>query len=119
MWWPDYAEVSLPDEGRANYGVQLDLRIIPEWGGHQLRQLRPAPIEAWVARLRKESVGDPTIIKPLTVFRSILKRAERDEEIDRYPHPPGRQAEGGANARAPSSLALLRRADPEGNARPV
>ena len=87
VWWPDYAEVNLTDEGRANYGVQLDLRIIPEWGDHQLRQLRPAPIEAWVARLRKEGVGDPTIIKTLTVFRSILKRAERDEEIDRNPIP--------------------------------
>ena len=87
VWWPDYAEVNLTDEGRANYGVQLDLRIIPEWGDTQLRQLRPAPIEAWVARLRKEGVGDPTIIKTLTVFRSILKRAERDEEIDRNPIP--------------------------------
>ncbi len=87
VWWPDYAEVNLTAEGRANYGVQLDLRIIPEWGDHQLRQLRPAPIEAWVARLRKQGVGDPTIIKTLTVFRSILKRAERDEEIDRNPIP--------------------------------
>ena len=32
-------------------------------------------------------MGDPTIIKTLTVFRSILKRAERDEEIDRNPIP--------------------------------
>jgi len=40
-----------------------------------------------VTRLRKEGVGDPTIIKTLTVFRSILKRAERDEEIARNPIP--------------------------------
>jgi site-specific recombinase XerD len=40
-----------------------------------------------VSKLRKEGVGDPTIIKTLTVFRSILKRAERDEEIDRNPIP--------------------------------
>jgi hypothetical protein len=38
VWWPDYAEVNLTDEGRDNYGVQLDLRILPEWGDHQLRQ---------------------------------------------------------------------------------
>ena len=86
-WWPDYAEVNLTDEGRDSYGVQLDLRIIPKWGDHQLRQLRPGPIEAWVSELRKQGVGDPTIIKTLTVFRSILKRAERDEEIDRNPIP--------------------------------
>jgi site-specific recombinase XerD len=87
VWWPDYAEVNLTDEGRRNYSVQLDLRIIPKWGNFQLRHLRPGPIEAWVSRLRKEGVGDPTIVKTLTVFRSILKRAERDEEIDRNPIP--------------------------------
>ena len=87
VWWPDYAEVNLTDEGRDNYSVQLDLRIIPKWGDHQLRHLRPGPIEAWVSKLRKQGVGDPTIIKTLTVFRSILKRAERDEEIDRNPIP--------------------------------
>jgi site-specific recombinase XerC len=87
VWWPDYAEVNLSDEGRASYGVQLDLRIIPKWGSHQLRHLRPGPIESWVSQLRKQGVGDPTIIKTLTVFRSILKRAERDEEIDRNPIP--------------------------------
>lgn len=87
VWWPDYAEVNLTDEGRANYGVQLDLRIIPDWGDHPLRHLRPGPIEAWVSTLRKQGVGDPTILKTLTVFRSILKRAERDEEIARNPIP--------------------------------
>jgi hypothetical protein len=25
VWWPDYAEVNLTDEGRDNYSVQLDL----------------------------------------------------------------------------------------------
>ena len=39
MWWPDYAEVNLTDEGRHNYSVQLDLRIIPKWGDHALRHL--------------------------------------------------------------------------------
>ena len=87
VWWPDYAEVNLSDEGRANYSVQLDLRIIPKWGNHQLRHLRPGPIESWVSQLRKQGLGDPTIIKTLTVFRSIFKRAERDEEIDRNPIP--------------------------------
>ena len=87
VWWPDYAEVNLTAEGRANYGVQLDLRILPTWGDHQLSQLRPGPIEAWVSTLRKQGVGDPTILKTLTVFRSILKRAERDEEIERNPIP--------------------------------
>jgi hypothetical protein len=87
VWWPEYAEVHLVDETRANYATQLDLRILPKWGKRQLRELRPAPIEAWVGQLRRQGVGDPTIIKTLAVFRAILKRAERDEEIERNPIP--------------------------------
>jgi hypothetical protein len=44
-WWPDYAEANLTADARANYRVQLDLRIMPKRGDHQLRQLRPGPIE--------------------------------------------------------------------------
>lgn len=87
VWWPDYAEVNLGDETRMNYATQLDLRILPKWGAHQLRALEPGPIEAWVSRLRKQGVGDPTILKTLTVLRAILARAERDREIDRNPIP--------------------------------
>jgi site-specific recombinase XerD len=86
-WWPEYAEVNLIDETRDNYATQLDLRIIPKWGKHPLRTLEPGPIEAWVSKLRREGVGDATILKTLTVFRAILKRAERDREIDRNPIP--------------------------------
>jgi hypothetical protein len=42
VWWPDYAEVNLTDETRMNYATQLDLRILPKWGGHQLRALSRA-----------------------------------------------------------------------------
>lgn len=109
VWWPDYAEVNLTAEGRANYGVQLDLRIIPEWGDHQLRQLRPAPIEAWVARLRKQGVGDPTIIKTLTVFRSILSAPSVTRRSTATPSPwspsrsRGEHASPGRSRRTTSS----------------
>lgn len=87
VWWPDYAETNLSVETRANYAVQLDLRIIPKWGNHPLCDLKPGAIEAWVSKLRRAGVGNPTIIKTLTVFRSILTRAARDDEIERNPIP--------------------------------
>ncbi|MGH2945761.1 MAG: tyrosine-type recombinase/integrase [Solirubrobacteraceae bacterium] len=87
VWWPEYAEVNLTDETRASYATQLDLRIIPKWGKQPLRTLEPGPIEGWVSKLRKAGVGDATVLKTLTVFRAILKRAERDREIDRNPIP--------------------------------
>ena len=89
VWWPQYAEANLGDETRDNYATQLDLRIIPKWGRYELRPLEEmaGPIEAWVSDLRRQDVGDPTILKTLGVFRGILKRAERDGEIDRNPIP--------------------------------
>jgi integrase len=78
---------NLGDETRAVYATQLDLRIIPKWGRSSCASCAPGPIEAWVGQLRRQGVGDPTIIKTLTVFRAILKRAERDEEIERNPIP--------------------------------
>jgi site-specific recombinase XerD len=85
VWWPQYAETNLSEETRATYATQLDLRIMPKWGKRPVRTLEPAPIEAWVSQLRKDGVGDATILKTLAVFRAILKRAERDREIDRNP----------------------------------
>ena len=38
-----------------------------------------------MSQLRKNGVGDATILKTLSVFRAILKRGERDREIDRNP----------------------------------
>lgn len=85
VWWPEYAAVRLTRETQANYAVQLDLRIIPAWGRTPLRALRPAAIEAWVNDLGRQGVGDPTVLRTLAVMRGILKRAERDGQIDRNP----------------------------------
>ena len=105
--------MNLTDEGRANYSVQLDRRIIPKVGDHQLRHLRAGPIESWVSQLRKQGVGDPTILKTLTVFRSILKRAERDEEIERNPIPlvakPKQERRREPRPIAPFYVELIRR----------
>lgn len=85
VWWPEYAEVYVAESTRDSYAVQLDLRIIPKWGDHRLMDLRSGAIEAWAAKLRKQGVGDPTILRTLVVLRSILARAVKDEELDRNP----------------------------------
>jgi site-specific recombinase XerC len=112
VWWPEYAEVYLDGETRMNYAVQLDLRIEPRWGEHRLRDLRSGPIEAWAAQLRREGVGDATIIKTLTVMRSVLKRAVKDEEIERNPvadvEKPRQARERAPRPIAPVYVELLR-----------
>jgi len=113
VWWPDYAETNLGPETRANYAVQLDLRIIPKWGQHRLRDLRAGAIEAWVGALRRDGVGDPTILKTLTVLRAILARAARDEEIERNPVPlvakPKQRRQRSPSPITPYSVELIRR----------
>jgi site-specific recombinase XerC len=112
VWWPEYAEVYLDRETRMTYAVQLDLRIEPKWGEHRLRDLRSGPIEAWAADLRRSGVGDATIIKTLTVMRSVLKRAVKDEEIERNPlvdvAKPKQARERSPKAIAPVYIELIR-----------
>ena len=81
-------------------------------GRAPLRELRAGAIEAWVAKLRADGVGDPTIIRTLAVMRSILRRAERDEEIERNPIPlvakPKQRRQRAAVAIAPLTVEKLR-----------
>lgn len=86
-WWPNYVAERLAAETQSVYAVQLELRIIPRWGRVPLLAIAPGPLEEWVAELGRgpDAVGDATIIKTVTVMRSILARARRDGEIDRNP----------------------------------
>jgi len=49
--------------------------VLPELGGYELRRLTPALIERFQADLRRQGVGDPTIIKTLTLLQGMLQRA--------------------------------------------
>jgi integrase len=86
-WWETYAEPKLADATLDLYTLQLTLRIIPRWGSTQLRDLDAAQIERWVAQLAKQGTGNSTILNTLAVMSGMLKRAERDGEIDRNPIP--------------------------------
>jgi integrase len=67
------------------YATQLDLRILPRLGHMRVRDIKPSTVEEFVAAMKRDGVGDPTIIKTLTVLQSILQRAVRDEEIATNP----------------------------------
>jgi integrase len=86
-WWETYAEPKLADATLDLYTLQLTLRIIPRWGSTQLRDLDAAAIERWVAQLARDGAGNSTILNTLAVMSGMLRRAERDGEIDRNPIP--------------------------------
>jgi site-specific recombinase XerD len=85
LWWSDYAEPNLTPRTLEVYATQLDLRIIPHLGGHRLREPTPAVVQELLARLGREGVGDPSIVKTATVLQSILNRAVIDGMIARNP----------------------------------
>lgn len=85
LWWERYALPNLAQGTLDTYSVQLDLRVIPHFGGWPLRDITPAAVEDWIATLRRRRVGDPSILKSLTVLQGILKRAVIDGEITSNP----------------------------------
>jgi integrase len=84
-WWERYARHNLTQGTRDIYAIQLDLRIVPRLGGWALRDITPKAIEDWIGDMRADGVGDPTILKTLTVLQAILKRALIDGEIRANP----------------------------------
>jgi integrase len=84
-WIDTHMKVALTTATQDVYATQLDLRILPALGHLRLRDIRPSSIDEFVAAMRRKGVGDPTVVKTLTVLQSILQRAVRDEEIATNP----------------------------------
>jgi integrase len=57
------------------YASLWDRYVLPRLGGFELRRLTPAVIESFQAELRREGVGEPTILKTLTLLQGMLRRA--------------------------------------------
>lgn len=77
-WWREHAERRLTQRTRENYAIQLDKRIMPTLGGYQLRQITPALVRDFDARMQRDGDADPTRVKALTVLQSMLKQAVID-----------------------------------------
>src|SRR5262249_4744877 len=72
-WWATYAEPNLAPKTLAMYASVWDRYVLPRLGGFELRRLSPAAVEAFQAELRREGVGEPTILKTLTVRQGVLQ----------------------------------------------
>jgi integrase len=74
-WWETYAEPNLARKTLVMYASLWDRYVLPRLGGFELRRLTPAVIESFQAELRREGVGEPTILKTLTLLQGMLQRA--------------------------------------------
>ncbi|HEX6025953.1 MAG TPA: hypothetical protein VFZ00_28435 [Solirubrobacter sp.] len=74
-WWELYASRRLARRTKESYAIQLDLRIVPRWGGWMLREITPKAIEEWLAELHDQGVGDPTILRCVAILSGVMKRA--------------------------------------------
>lgn len=85
QWWIEYAEQNLSERSLEIYANQWAKRISPQLGGFKLREITPRVVEAFITQLRREHVGDASIVKATTVLQSILRHAEIEGIIARNP----------------------------------
>ena len=74
-YWRMYAVPSLAPKTREIYAWVWSKHAYPRLGDFRLRDLGPDVITAFVADLRRAGVGEPTILKTLTMLQSVARRA--------------------------------------------
>lgn len=76
--WLDRAAPALSAKTQETYGYQLDMRLLPALGDRLVHQLTVRDVEQWIAKMRTDGDGDPTIQKAVTVLSALLSMAVRD-----------------------------------------
>jgi Phage integrase, N-terminal SAM-like domain len=66
--WYDGHAPGLARSMLSTYAVAWERYILPDLGHLKLRQIRPQTVEAFKRELRRRGVGDPMIVKSLTVL---------------------------------------------------
>jgi integrase len=84
VWW-EREHAAWTGETRATYAAQLDNRILPRWGGMQVRMVTPRGVEEWMDDLKRKGTGAPTVRTALAVLSGVMERAITDGEIDANP----------------------------------
>lgn len=89
-WVTDWGAGHLDHGTLKRYVATYDRHIAHRIGALQLRHLTPAVVDELVADLRRDGIGDPTVLLALAVLSSILRRAVVWEEI---PYNPVREVD--------------------------
>jgi integrase len=69
----------------AGYESLLRSRVLPEFGDHQLRQVTPAAVRAWMAEMSKEGLSPARIRQARQVLHQMFEQAVDDGLVARNP----------------------------------
>lgn len=85
-YWRLHAIPNLEPKTREVYLQHWGRHIRPRLGEYELRSVTPALINRQlVAPMRRDNVGDPTLLKTLTVLQAIFAYALADDRVDENP----------------------------------
>jgi integrase len=74
-WWRLHAMPNLAESTRTTYSHIWDHHMLKQLGGYRLRELTPAVVQDLRVALAARGVGEPTILKALTVLQSVMRLA--------------------------------------------
>jgi integrase len=111
-WWEQYAVVDLETATREVYKQTWGKHILPRLGRYELRSVTSDVVLDFRARLQHKNVGDPTIVKALTVLQSIMSFAVLKGRIENNPvdkvKKPSQHADRQVPPVAPASVERMR-----------
>ncbi len=84
-YWELHGIPNLEASTRPQYKGAWLRHVRPRLGRYKLRQLTPEVVGDFKAQLQRDGVGDPTIIKALTVLQSVMSLAVRHRRLARNP----------------------------------
>jgi integrase len=90
-WFGSHVEANLAPRTIESYAHALDVRLIPRFGAMRLQQIRPAHVEEWIADMRRDGVGDPSILRAVAVLSGIMRRAQVNGVVLGNPVSPVRK----------------------------
>lgn len=70
---------------RQNYTLQIDKRLIPEFGTMRMIDIMPLDVRQWITRMSDEGVKPPTIRYCMTILSAIFTTALNDQLIALHP----------------------------------
>lgn len=111
-WWRRYALVRLAAATRDSYEVTFDKWVVPYLGHLALRDISRETLDDWVAAMRKDGAGAPTVNRSLAIVQGILRRAVEWRRIQANPAVGvaklRHQRSGEIRARTPEEVEAIR-----------
>jgi integrase len=84
-WLVEYAVPNLEPKTLRTYESLWDRHVLPNIGGVELRQLRPAVLDRYLAQLQRDGLSPASVKKVAGMLQGVLQRAVEWERIAQNP----------------------------------